>query len=272
MRLTAVAAGLAGVLSTLPVAVPPAHAQPAPPPAASAAPPAAAPAPIGIEEKAAGILRQASATLAAARTMSFDAVNTYERAARNGQPLYYTTLNHVALQRPDHLRVVTPGDGTPDEIYYDGKTLTAYVPSADLAATTDAPPTIDEMVDAAWQKAAIYFPFSDVIVSDPYDQMMKTMKSAFYVGQSSVVGGVVTDMVAVASDDVQAEIWIGTADHLPRLVRVAYPNEPAHATYQSSFSNWRLNAQLPAGTFTSDKAAHARKMPFAPPASGAAKP
>ena len=95
------------------------------------------------------------------------------------------------------MRVITPGDGTPDEFYYDGKTMMAYVPWSNLVAVADAPPTIDKLIDEAWDKAAIYFPFSDIIASDPYAELSKTLKSAFYVGRSIAVGGVATDMVAV---------------------------------------------------------------------------
>ena len=106
---------------------------------------------------------------------------------------------------------------------------------SDLVAVADAPPTIDQLIDEAWDKAAIYFPFSDIIASNPYAELSKTLKSAFYVGRSIAVGGVATDMVAVGGDDVAAEIWIGVDDHLPRLIRAVYANEPAtRATRQSS--------------------------------------
>jgi hypothetical protein len=244
-----------------------AHAQPP----QQAAPPSPAEQP-QIEPKAREILQAACGVLAGAKTMSFTAVNTYEKAARNGQPLYYATLNEVTLQRPDKLRVMTPGDGIPDEFYYDGKTMTAYVPSEDLVATAEAPPNIDQLIDAAWEKAAIYFPFSDVILSEPCAVFDKTMTSAFYVGQSKVIGGTTTDLVAVAGEDVQAELWIGTADHLPRLVRVVYPNEPAHALYQTEYSDWHLSDATAPGAFASDRAARAKPMPFAPPGSGQQQP
>ena len=170
------------------------------------------------------------------------------------------------MQRPDKLRVITPGDGTPDEFYYDGKTMMAYVPGAELVAVADAPPTIDKLIDEAWNRAAISFPFEDVIASDPYAELTKAVKSAFYVGRSIAVGGVETDMVAVAGDDVAAELWIGADDHLPRLVRVVYANEPAQAHYQTEFANWKLDAPVPADAFGSDKAAKAKRMDFAPPA------
>ncbi|MCW3476638.1 DUF2092 domain-containing protein [Limobrevibacterium gyesilva] len=249
-------------------AVPLAKAPAQPPPPAAQAPLAGQPP--ALQPEAVAILKAAGETLAEAASMSFTALNTYERPAVNGQPLYYTTLNQVTLRRPDKLRVITPGDGTADEFYYDGKTMVAFVPEVNLAAVAEAPPSIDELVDAAWEKAAIYFPFSDVIMSDPYADMAKTMTSAFVVGQSKVVGGTVTDMVAVASPTVQAEIWIGKDDHLPRMVRVVYPNEPGHARYQTDFSDWRLGDAVSDDAFASEPARHAMPVPFAPPGPGTA--
>src|SRR5437763_14001329 len=66
------------------------------------APQAPAPAPAaasGIEPKAAELLRAMSSRLAASKAMSFTAISTYESPAINGQPLYYTTISEVTLQR-----------------------------------------------------------------------------------------------------------------------------------------------------------------------------
>ncbi|MFO1147093.1 MAG: DUF2092 domain-containing protein [Alsobacter sp.] len=236
----------------------------------AAAPPAASakPAAPRLEPKAIEILKAASDTLRQAKTVSFTAIATYEKSAANGQPLYYSSVQDVTLQRPDKLRVITRGDGTPDEFYFDGKTMMAYVPSKELVAVAEAPATLDELVDHAFEKAAIYFPFSDVLSSDPYAELSKMMKSAFYVGRSIAVGGVTTDMVAVAGPDVAAEIWIGVDDHLPRLVRAVYANEPAKARYQTEYSQWKLGQAVEPGLFASQKAASARRIEFAPPGGG----
>jgi hypothetical protein len=42
-----------------------------------------------------------SEKLAAAKTISFIAVNAYESPAVNGQPLYYTTVSQVMVERPE---------------------------------------------------------------------------------------------------------------------------------------------------------------------------
>ena len=251
-----------GAIAAGPVAAQTPSAPPVAPQSAQPATPVVKPT---IDPKVMAILKQACDALSAAKTLSFTAVNTYEKAARNGQPLYYATRNEVTLQRPNKLRVITPGDGVADEFTYDGKRMTAYVPSIHMAATSDAPPTIDQMIDTAWEKAAIYFPFSDVIAADPCAVFSKNLDSAFYVGQSKVIGGTVTDMVALAGPDVQAELWIGAKDHLPRMIRVVYPNEPAHALYQTEYSNWRLNPPVAPGAFTAANAAKAVRMAFEPP-------
>jgi hypothetical protein len=77
----------------------------------------------------------------------------------------------VTLQRPNKLHVITPHDGAPSEFYYDGKLMTAFSPGANLAAVSEAPPTIDAMLKEAYDSAAIYFPFTDLIVADPYKDM-----------------------------------------------------------------------------------------------------
>jgi hypothetical protein len=129
----------------------------------------------------------------------------------------------------------------------------------------DAPPTIDAMVKAAYDKAAIYFPFVDFIVADPYKDMAESLKSAFVVGRSDVVGGTLTDMVAIASDTVQAEIWIGVGDKLPRMMRAVYPKERGNKRYEVELSNWKLNDRVNAAAFFSSSAQKAPRIEFRNP-------
>jgi hypothetical protein len=254
IRVLARAALLLLVAATVPVVARPALAQQPP-----AGPPAAAPP--AIEPKAMEVIKASCAALAGARAMSFDALSLYQKNARNGQPLFYAVLNRVTMQRPDRLRVITPGDGVPDEFIYDGRTMMAYVPSEDVVAVSPAPPTIDAMLGAAWERAGIFFPFADVIVSAPcavFDG--HRVDSAFYIGQSRVIGGTVTDMVAVAGPTIQAQLWIGAEDRLPRMVRAVYPREPAQALYETQYSNWRIMEQAEPGAFASERAARGRAI------------
>jgi len=218
-----------------------------------------------LEAKALDILKASSSRLAAARTMSFTAIASYESPSRLGPSLVYTTRSAVTLRRPDKLRVIQSGDGPASEFYYDGKTMAAFSPAEGLLAVAEAPPTIDAALEAAYQGAAIYFPFTDVIVADPYGDVAKGLELAFYIGQSRVVGGTTTDMVAYASDGVFVQIWIGAEDKLPRMARAVFRKDPLGLRHQVEFSNWKLGGTAPAGAFKPARAASAKRIPFAHP-------
>jgi hypothetical protein len=218
-----------------------------------------------LEPKAIDILKAASSRLAAARTMGFTAVVSYESPSRLGPPLVYTTESQVTLQRPDKLKVITAYDGPASEFYYDGKTMTAFSPAENLVAVADAPPTIDAALKAAYDSAAIYFPFTDVIVADPYGDIADGLILAFYIGQSRVVGGITTDMVAYADNETFVQAWIGAEDKLPRRLRAVYRTDPAHLRHQLDLSNWQLDLVVPSDAFTSAAAASAKPIAFAHP-------
>ncbi len=104
-----------------------------------------------------------------------------------------------------------------------------------------------------------------MIISDPYKDLGPGLKLAFYIGQSKVVGGTVTDMVAVANGLAQAQIWIGAEDKLPRLIRVTYFNEPGNYRHIVEFTNWQIDPVLAPGTFDSARAKAAKRIAFAAP-------
>jgi len=218
-----------------------------------------------LEPKAIEILKATSDRLAAAHTIAFTAVETYEHPSRQGHPLVYVNKSEVTLQRPDKLRVVMPGDGPASEFYYDGKTMMAFAPAENLVAVAEAPPTIDAALEAAFHSSGTYFPFTDLIVADPYKDMAPGLKLAYYVGQSRVVGETTTDIVAFVGTGLFAEIWIGVEDKLPRLIHAVYLDDPAQLRHNLLLSNWQLDLAVPADAFASSSAASAKRIPFAQP-------
>ena len=269
-RAAVLAAGLALAAAAGAPTTAPAAAPSKPAPAKATKPAAKKPAvekfKLILEPRAMDLLKATSDKLAAAKTMSFSAVVGYEYPSKLGPPIVYSTRYDVTMQRPDKLRILIPGDGPASEIYYDGKTMTAYAPVENLAAVAPAPPTIDEALDAAYKKAALFFPFEDLLVADPYAAMTEGAILAYYIGPSNVVGGVKTDMVAWANKDVHLQIWIGADDKLPRRVRAMYAADPLALRHQVDFSNWQIDPVVAPDTFASAKAQTAGRMAFAAPA------
>jgi len=218
-----------------------------------------------IETKAIELLKAASVRLAAAKSMKFTAVISYEAPSLYGPALVYTTRSEVTMQRPDKLKIITPRDGPASEFYFDGKVMMAYSPKENLVAVADAPPTIDDTLEYAFHMAEIYYPFSDLLVTDPYVGLANGMQLAFYIGQSDTVGGTKTDMVAYASDDVFVQIWIGADDKLPRKMRAVYRRDPLQLRHDMELSNWQLNPTVAPEEFVSAKAKAAKRIKFAHP-------
>ena len=193
------------------------------------------------------LLKATSARLAAAKSMSFTATVSYEYPSKLGPPIAYTVRYDVTMQRPDKLRVVMPGDGPASEFYYDGKVMMAYAPGENLVAVADAPPTIEAALKAAYDKAAIYYPFTDLIATDPFAALTDGAILAFYIGPSGIVGGTKTDMVAWANNDVFLQIWIGADDKLPRRIRAIFRTDPLELRHEMELSNWQLDGADRAG-------------------------
>ena len=290
-RIFALVAGLA-VAAMVSAQSPPAAAPAKPAPAKAAKPTKKAVAPVYklvIEPKAMDLLKATSTRLAAAKSMSFTATVGYEFPSKLGPPIAYAMRYDVTMQRPDKLKILVPGDGPASEFYYDGKSMMAYAPAENLVAVAEAPPTVDAALMAAYNKAAIFFPFTDLLVADPYVALTDGAILAFYIGPSGVAGGVKTDMVAWANKDVFLQIWIGVDDKLPRRVRAIYAADPLQLRNELELSNWQLDAAIAPDAFVSAKAEAAPRMEFvrpdaaappglkplvkmAPPKAGATKP
>jgi len=224
-------------------------------------PPPAAPAPV-LEPRAIEILKATCARLAAAGSMSFTALGAYEVPSLFGPPLIYGRIYEVALQRPDKLAVMTIGDGPRTEFYDDGKVMMSFHPAENLVAVADAPPSIDAALEKLYGNSGTYFPFTDVIVSNPWKDIETNLTGAFYVSESMLVGGKTTDVIAYESNGVFIQMWIGRDDKLPYMARAMYHDDPLQLRQSVQFSKWNLSPAVAPETFTTAKASGADKIPF----------
>ena len=239
---------------------------------AAPAAPAAQPKAPALEPKALEILKAMSAKLAGAKSIAFTVTTAFDQPGRDNQPIFYGTKSNVALVRPNRFAVDTLGDGPRTAFYYNGKDMAVSMPDKKLIAVADAPGNVEDMLEQAFVKAGIYFPWVDLITSDPYGEIEKGLKTAFYIGQSKIIGDTVTDMVAFANGNVMVQMWIGAKDRLPRLVSIVPVEAGQRGRQMIQFSNWSLNKSISASTFEAKGRNSARKIEFAKPESFTKQP
>jgi hypothetical protein len=220
-----------------------------------------------IDPAAIAVVEAMASKLAAAKSLSVDARGQFDVATEDGQPIYYMTSSKIVLQRPDKLKISMLGDGPKSEFVYDGKTMSVFMPTENVVASADAPATLEAMLDKAYEEAGIYFPFVDFIVADPLKSLTDGLNSAFIIGQSELVGGTTTDMVAIANDDLQAQIWIGSEDKLPRLIWISPTQGQERPRHSIEFTDWQLDAPIPDGEFVLPDAGKATRIEMARPES-----
>jgi hypothetical protein len=239
--------------------------------AAPSAPPAVAPGASAAQiqlvkdPRALAALKAMSDRLAAATSFTFHTHNSVPMLSPNLQWVTLLGTARVALERPNKLFIERGGDQTPMEIYYDGKTLALHEPRAKLFAEAPAPATIDAALAEVLGPSLAGFPYLDLLLADPYAALTASLGGALYVGHSTV-DGVKTEHLAFRGPGVDWEIWIGAEDKLPRLVQAKYVDLGKAPAITTRFTDWKLDAPIPASTFTLEKAAGAQQIELARPA------
>jgi hypothetical protein len=229
-----------------------------------AAPQTPAPTPV-MEPQALDRLKRMSATLGAAKALTYRSRSTVEVPANTGQFVTLFATSDVALQRPNKLYVHVTGEVPNFDFYYNGTTITAFAPQKQAYSVANAPATIDATLKFTMDKAGIQFPSADVMYSDPYAMLTKELTNAFVVGPATV-DGVACEHLAFMGPGVHWETWIDTGKSaLPRRLVVTYTEVQNFPRFLVEFSDWNLQPKLAASRFVFNKPRNATQIEFVSP-------
>jgi hypothetical protein len=220
----------------------------APTPAPASSAPAGAAGRV-VEQGALDLVKKMSAKLAATPAFLVRTRSSLEAPGGTGQFLTFFTESVVAVERPNKLSAEIRGDAPPFDFHYDGVKMVAYEPTRKLYATADAPKTLDELVPFAAKTAGILLPFADVLYSDPYAVLTKDATSAFYAG-FSVMRGARCEHVALATPEIEGQIWIDAKTDLPCMIAGTLRNVQGAPRFAVEYYDWKLDPKLPAKLFT----------------------
>jgi hypothetical protein len=202
-----------------------------------------------IEPSALTVIKAMSERLSQAKTIKFSARVQSQGVSIDNVTVFYMSETDFSIQRPNKLAARRTGEGNPTELIYDGKRLVGVTPEEPVIALADAPDNIDDMAVFAFEKAGIYFPSGVIILSNSYDVLTADLKAAFIVGTTDLVGGVLTNAVALAGSGVDGQFWVGVDDKLPRMITMVYTKEPNRPQVTIEFSDWVLDQPIDPSTF-----------------------
>jgi hypothetical protein len=171
-----------------------------------------APAAHAQDDDAGKILKAMSDYMASQKSISLSFDTDIEVITPEIEKIQFASSGKVLLNRPDKLRASRTGGYADVELVYDGKTVTVLGKNLSAYAQTDAPGTIDQLVDLLRNQYGLALPGADLLISNPYEALMPDVISSKHIGQG-VIDGVECEHLAFRNQDTDGQLWVRTGDH-----------------------------------------------------------
>jgi hypothetical protein len=212
------------------------------------------------EADAKRLLKAMSDYLAAQKAISFDYDTNLEIVTAQKQKLGLASSGTVVLNRPDKLHITRIGGFANMDMVFDGKTLTLLGKNSNLYSQLEAPGTIDHLVDELREKYHRPVPGADLLISDPYDQLMPLVNEVRDLG-SGVIRDTECDHLAFRTKDVDWQIWIaqGARPHPCRYV-ITSPKVAGSPEYVLDIRGWKAGVEVAPDSFTLQIPPNAKKL------------
>lgn len=212
------------------------------------------------EADAKRLLKAMSNYLAAQKAISFDYDSNLDIVTTQQQRITLAASGTVILNRPDKLHVTRRGGFANMEMSFDGKTVTLLGKNSNMAAQVEAAGTIDQLVDVLRDKYHRPVPGADLLMSDPYKELMPEVTDVKDLG-SGVIRGVECDHLAFRTREVDWQIWIAQgASPYPCRYSITSRKVVGVPEYRLDIRDWKAGAQVAADTFKLNIPAGAQKL------------
>jgi hypothetical protein len=187
--------------------------------------------------------------LAAQKAISFAFDSNLEVVTDQQQKLGLASSGTLTLNRPDKLHATRTGGFADVEMAYDGKTLTMLGKNANVFAKAEEPGTIDQLVDVLRNKYNRPVPAADLLMSDPYKELMPLVVDAKDLG-SGVIRGVECDHLAFRTDEVDWQIWIAQGERpYPCRYVITSPKVKGSPQYTIDVREWKTGDEVASDGF-----------------------
>jgi len=198
--------------------------------------------------------------LGAQQAISFDYDVSLELVSTQQQKVALASSGTATLERPDKIRVTRRGGFANVEMVFDGKTMTLLGKNTNLYTQVEAPGTIDQLVDVLRDKYHRPLPAADLLMSNPYHELMPEVTEVKDLG-SGLIHGVECDHLAFRTKDVDWQIWIAQgARPYPCRYVITSKKVTGFPEYTLDISAWKTGAEVGSDSFKLAIPADAKKL------------
>ena len=204
------------------------------------------------EAQAKNLLKAMSDYLAGQKAISFNYDTSLELVTTQQQKVGLASSGTLTLSRPDKLRATRTGGFSNIELVFDGKTLTLLGKNTKQYAQIEAPNTIDQLVDVLRDKYHRPVPAADLLMADPYKELMPLVTDVKDLG-SGVIHGTECDHLAFRTEEVDWQIWIAQgARPYPCRYVITSKKVPGWPQYTLDITGWKSGSEVGSDSFKLD--------------------
>jgi hypothetical protein len=212
------------------------------------------------ESHAKALFKAMSDYLAAQNAISFDYDSYLEIVTAQEQKLGLASSGTLTLNRPDKIRATRTGGFANVELVFDGKTATLIGKNENLYAQAELSGTIDHLVDELRYKYHRPLPAADLLMSNPYNQLMPLVKDTKDLG-SGVIRGVECDHLAFREEELDWQIWIAQgARPYPCRYVITSTKITGSPQYTIDVRTWKTGADVGADSFKAEIPSGAKRL------------
>ena len=215
------------------------------------------------DPEAKAILMKMAEFMAKAPAFSMTLRSGYDAIQEDGQYIEFGEIRRILLQRPDRLRVETErSDGEQALTLFDGKQIAVFKPEDNVYSQIEKPGTVDDAIVYLVRDLQFTLPLAKMLHTGFVQHLEKKKITAISYVEENTLFDVVTDHLAIRSDDVDMQIWVAQGDEpLPRRVILTYVNAPGQPQFRGDFTEWSFSPKVASDSFTFTPPADSELIP-----------
>ncbi len=202
-----------------------------------------------IDSIAIAILDHMTYMIGSLNSVSFDLRSSNDVANAEFGLIKSSGINNVYMLGPDKMLINSRNEKGHREFWYNGKQMVYLSHDENNYAIIDAPSNIIAAIDTINKQYGIRFPGADFFYPSFTDDLIKYSDQIKYLGEKSVNGKECSHIIAI-SKKLNIQIWISNEGlNLPVKFVIINKEKEGNPQYEASFSNWKINPDLPWAMF-----------------------
>lgn len=212
------------------------------------------------ENDAQSILKAMSDYVGSQQTIALTFDSDIEVITPQLEKIQFSNSGTALLSRPDRLHAHRVSGHADVELFYDGSTATIFGKSINAYSQTDAPGSLDKLIEALRVGHGVALPGADLLSKNSYEVLVADVMEAKYLGRA-IIDGRECEHLAFRNFDTDWQLWVEAGEQpIPRKMVITSKTLNSAPQYTLRVKSWETGVNPAPDAFTFVPPAGAQKL------------